>query len=186
MIRLIEPNKLFTRAIEEYKSDFISHYEKTFINGSLRLGQQSVEEFLDEVNLMHSHNFENDDFVTLPGVDYQIVYKQFLAVNELDEVIGLCIIRKYPKDSTTLNYVGNIGYSVSPKKTGKGFGKEILKLCLEEAKKLNFFNIIISVREWNIPSQKIAMNCGGVLTKTIFWPEEKVNMQIYSFEFNKN
>jgi predicted acetyltransferase len=52
-------------------------------------------------------------------------------------------------------------------------------LCLIEAKKLNMNKLVVSVREWNIPSQKIVERLNGVKVESIFWEDENVNMFIY-------
>jgi predicted acetyltransferase len=147
MIKLIEPNSIFIEGIEKYKKDFISEYKRAFINGTLHLDAQSAIEFLDEVKNIHSHDFVNNDFVSLKGLNYEIVYRQFLAIDESNKIIGMCIIRKYPEGTKRFKYVGNVGYSISPFEKGKGYGNKILELCLIEAKKLNMNKLVVSVRE---------------------------------------
>lgn len=62
------------------------------------------------------------------------------------------------------NAGGHIGYAISPKHRGKGYGKVLLKLLLQEAKKLDIDKVLITVNINNIASQKVALANGGVIT----------------------
>lgn len=53
---------------------------------------------------------------------------------------------------------GNIGYDVSPSYRRNGFGSEILRLTVEEAKKIGMKNILITCDNDNIGSFKVIEN----------------------------
>ena len=55
-----------------------------------------------------------------------------------------------------LNNGGNISYVIRPKERGKGYGKLLLKLLLQEAKRHGLSNVLITVDVSNIPSRKVA------------------------------
>lgn len=58
---------------------------------------------------------------------------------------------------------GNIGYAISSKYRGKGYGNEILKLLLQKAKDLKLKEILLTVEKYNYPSKKVIEKNGGTL-----------------------
>ena len=82
------------------------------------------------------------------------------------EFIGRTNIRHMLND-WLLQIGGHIGYWIRPSKRGKGYGKKILELALEEAKKLGIDNVLITCDVTNIPSKKVIEANGGVLENVI-------------------
>lgn len=60
---------------------------------------------------------------------------------------------------------GHIGYGIAPQYRGKGYGKELLRLLLIEAKKMGLEKVLITIHTDNIASQKVALANGGVITQ---------------------
>ncbi|MBD5153269.1 MAG: GNAT family N-acetyltransferase [Oscillibacter sp.] len=61
---------------------------------------------------------------------------------------------------------GHIGYAIASDQRGKGYGKEILRLMLEEARRMGITeDILITVNPDNIPSRKVAEANGGELRR---------------------
>lgn len=57
---------------------------------------------------------------------------------------------------------GHIGYAVDPTRRGQGYGKALLRLLLEEARKMGITGeILVTVRPDNVPSRRVAESCGG-------------------------
>ena len=67
---------------------------------------------------------------------------------------------------------GHIGYGIAPQYRGKGYGKELLRLLLIEAKKISLEKVLITIHTDNIASQKVALANGGLIT-------EKTDERIY-------
>ena len=67
---------------------------------------------------------------------------------------------------------GHIGYGITPQYRGKGYGKELLRLLLIEAKKMGLEKVLITIHTDNIASQKVALANGGLIT-------EKTDERIY-------
>ncbi len=59
---------------------------------------------------------------------------------------------------------GNIGYEIAPKYRGKGYGKKILGLLLEEAKRLGIGRVLVTIKLDNSASKAVALANGGVIT----------------------
>ena len=62
-----------------------------------------------------------------------------------------------------INKGSQIYYKVRKSARGKGYGNVILKLGLEEAKRLGFEKIRINCDDKNIPSKKIILKNGGII-----------------------
>lgn len=59
---------------------------------------------------------------------------------------------------------GHIGYAIDSAQRGKGYGKALLRLLLEEARRMGIQeDILVTVYPENIPSRRIAEHCGGEL-----------------------
>ncbi len=58
---------------------------------------------------------------------------------------------------------GNIGYAVSRAYRGKGYGFVLLKLLLEEARKTDVKEIVLTIDKNNIASRRVCEKNGGVL-----------------------
>ena len=61
---------------------------------------------------------------------------------------------------------GNIGYAVDDSKRGRGYGKALLHLLLEEARRRGMMeDILVTVHLDNIASRRVAEACGGQLRR---------------------
>lgn len=79
----------------------------------------------------------------------------------VDEVpVGYGIIRHFLTEPLK-KAGGHISYAISPPNRGKGYGKELLRLLLMEAKYLGLTDILITIKNDNIASQNVAKANGG-------------------------
>ncbi len=78
--------------------------------------------------------------------------------------IGICKVRHRLSDALRING-GHIGYCVRPSERNKGYGNLLLTYALQEAKKMNILEVLITVNEGNTPSRNVVQNNGGVLAK---------------------
>lgn len=74
--------------------------------------------------------------------------------------IGLVKIRHYLTDALR-EHGGHIGYALIPEERGKGYGKELLRLGIEQAKKLGIEEVLATCKVANIPSRKVIEANGG-------------------------
>ena len=58
---------------------------------------------------------------------------------------------------------GNIGYAISEKYRGKGFGTKILELLLVQAQNMKIEEIMLTVDKYNYASKKVIEKNGGKL-----------------------
>lgn len=61
---------------------------------------------------------------------------------------------------------GHIGYSVRPSERNKGYGTILLKKLLYEANKIGIENALLTIRNENEYSLKVALANGGVIEKS--------------------
>lgn len=61
---------------------------------------------------------------------------------------------------------GHIGYAVASDQRGKGYGRALLGLLLEEARRMGITEeILVTVYLGNLPSRRVAESCGGELRR---------------------
>lgn len=77
------------------------------------------------------------------------------------EYIGSTNIR-HTLNEYLLTTGGHIGYNVRPSKRMLGYGKELLRLALPEARKLGLSRVLLTCDETNTGSRKIIEANGGV------------------------
>lgn len=59
---------------------------------------------------------------------------------------------------------GNVGYAISNKSRGKGYGTLLLELLLKKAKEMNVNEILLTVEKSNLASKRVIEKNGGRLT----------------------
>jgi len=83
-----------------------------------------------------------------------------------NEFIGRVSIRHTLNDHL-LKIGGHIGYYIRISKRKKGYGRAILKLALQKAKKLGILKVLVTCDEGNIGSRKIIEANKGILENII-------------------
>lgn len=151
IIRLVEPNSVHKEGIRDFKDAF--PVTKNGIEGTSELA------FTTDIAEWISQMEANKDWKTIqagwvPGI-------QYLAVIE-GTVVGMLNLRLSLNDYL-LNYSGHIGYSVRPSCRGNGYGSEMLRLALVEAKKSGLTKILVTCADDNSGSVKVIENNHGIM-----------------------
>lgn len=74
---------------------------------------------------------------------------------------------------------GHIGYAVAADQQGRGYGKALLRLMLEEARRMGITeDLLVTVRLGNTASRRVAEACGGekrreTETRVYYWFSQK-------------
>ena len=89
--------------------------------------------------------------------------------------VGIGSIRHFLTDALK-EVGGHIGYCISPKYRQKGYGKEILKRLIIEARGIGITDILITTNLDNFASQKVILANGG---KEIDRSSEHIHFWIY-------
>jgi predicted acetyltransferase len=77
-----------------------------------------------------------------------------------NQPVGIGKIRDYLNRNLMISG-GHIGYCIRPSKRGYGYGSTILLELLKKAKEKNITKVLITCRDYNIPSRKVIEKNGG-------------------------
>lgn len=136
---------------------------------------KTIEEFAKLVQKLDEYENANQDKEFCSTTSY-------FVVDENDKLIGAASLRHY-LTIKGLNSWGHIGYGVRPTERKKGYGTEILRLVLKEAKNKKIYSVLIGAHKSNVGSCKVIENCNGILENTITDPDDS-NEQINRYWIN--
>ena len=157
MLNLVKPDI-------KYKSQYIKMIDEWKITGE-ELSPWVLEEDYSNFNSMVEKFQHLEQGIDIPkGFVPNSTY--WVYNNESSLIIGAVNIRHY------LNHLfveawGNIGYGVSPSERRKGYATIILKLAIEECKKLNIEKALLGCYKENIASVKTILKNGAILENEI-------------------
>ncbi len=105
----------------------------------------------------------------------------YILMSDDGVALGLLQLRHkaHAGQNTPKSMASHIYYEINPEHQGKGYGKEILKLGLEEARKIGLHEVFLSVDESNPASRAIIVANGGVLVDEAFAP--RLNERIFKY-----
>ena len=130
----------------------------------------TIEEFADFIQMLDQTELGNQDKKFCSATSY-------FVIDENDRLIGAASLRHY-LTVEGFNTWGHIGYGVRPSERRKGYGTEILRLTLEEAKKKKIYKVLMGAHKSNLGSCKVIENCNGILENEVNDPNdinEKIN-----------
>jgi predicted acetyltransferase len=139
-------------AIKE--SSFPEHYEAQI---------QDIEQYI-----VHMEKVAQGEDLT----SGEVKRSEFWLIDD-KRYIGKIFIRHKPSGRTSL-IASHIYYEIRPSERGKGYGVEILKQGLSQAKNLGLSEIIITCSKDNIPSKLIIERNGGIFMEEISIPGDAV------------
>lgn len=79
--------------------------------------------------------------------------------------VGIGKLRHYLTDKLRAEG-GHVGYAIRQSERNKGYGTTLLKMIVEEAKSMNINKILLTIRNNNVNSIKVALNNNGKIEKT--------------------
>jgi len=94
----------------------------------------------------------------------------FFDLVDGDTKVGFVQVRHKPSHSPEVpeGFASHIYYEIDPAYRDKGYGMEILRLALIEARKLNLQEVIVTCLEENAASRRIIEANGGVFEEECF------------------
>lgn len=152
----------FQRMVMEYRSYGEKEYFKMYNNALDDFGGYLIKLEEQDKGIKLKEGF-------VPCATY------WLIDNE-KSVLGVIRIRKKLSSEILRDIIGNIGYDISPLKRDKGYGKIILKLGIEKAKKLNITPILVTCDVNNVASKKVIEENGGIFENEVNdrWKKSKI------------
>lgn len=127
------------------------------------------------------HNFDlyKESIEVKEGTINNVPDSTYFALDiERDIFVGAVNIRHYLNDQLLLNG-GHIGDGVRPSERRKGYATEMIRLALEECKKLGINRVLMVCYKDNIGSAKSIINNGGVLENEIPAENGKVDQRYW-------
>lgn len=160
-------------------------YRDTFIDGlkeyQLEGGFPTVDP--EERRANFTEYIERLDREFNEGYDDGKVHMEHLWLVDGDTYIGTALLRHQLNDFL-LNIGGHIAYEIRPTERRKGYGMEILRLTLLEAKKIGLEKVLLTCDEDNIASKKIIEAHGGVEEDSFFEEGMRVKKLRYWIELD--
>lgn len=164
-MKIVKPN-------QNHKEDFLKYVLEAYLanekeiplnyKGNYELWLKNIKDEENGVNLKENR---------VPATIYFVI--------DDDKIIGTLSIRHNLKIPCVYNFVGHIGYNVRVNERNKGYGKEILKLGLQECKKMQINEVLITCLESNVASKKIILSQGGIFQNKVYFEEEDENICRY-------
>lgn len=155
-MKLLRPSMEYKEQVLEYKNEFIKNGDDLAGTSYLR----NYEDYGEWVKFV----LDNENESTKHS---QVTASVFLAVREEDnKLVGIINIRHVLNDYL-LNFGGHIGYSVRKDERRKGYAKEMLKMALQECRKLGMKKVLLTCNADNIASAKTIKSCGGILENEV-------------------
>ena len=158
MLKLIDAN-----------SEYLNQYQEAYLLSLKQIELGNIKKH----DMMFINSNENDVIQTfmdnrdqskLPS--YYVPSYDYFAVDD-DKFIGVVHIRIRLTENL-LRYGGHIGYGINPKYWKMGYGKQVLKLALQQYKDLiEEDKILITCDDDNIGSYKIIEANGGQLENKV-------------------
>ena len=160
---LAEPNEKYQRTFENYAQAYRKINDAYYSNKY----KKALENFQNYLKDLHDY-FKGNSLS-----EGKVITSTFWLIDE-EEVVGVVRIRH-----KEVEFAGHIGYDISPTHRNKGYGFIILKLALEECKKLGLEEVILTCNIGNIASKKIIEKNNGKLLGTIYDEEEDESLYKY-------
>lgn len=163
---LAKPSLNYQKSFENY----VLAYKNSIDNHYFDMYKGALENFEEYLNFLEDYS---------KGINLSkgsVATSTFWLIHN-NEVVGVTRVRHEEVDTA-----GHIGYDISPCCRKKGYGSIILKLALEEARKLGIGNAIVTCNVDNAASRKIIEKHNGKLLGTIF--DEEENETLYKFSID--
>lgn len=165
MIRIIKPTLEYADDIMAYRKEFIESGDSMDGCGKLR-SCETAEEWFREIE-------RYSNAITCPTD--RVPSYTYIALRLSDHrIVGICDLRHHINHPVLSLWGGHIGYSVRPNERRKGYGKEMLRLVLNEARALGLERVMITCNSDNIASEKTIIANGGVFEKDVIVDNEVI------------
>ena len=172
-LKLVKASKeyeaLILDMLSEWRAFNNAHPEADHSPWAIFYQAKDFSDYMHVLNDIGEHYHEYDSS-KVPASTY------FALDIERNIMVGACNIRHYLNEDLR-NGGGHIGDGVRPSERGKGYGKEIIRLALNECKKLGIKEVLISCHTDNTASRKTILANGGVYEKTV--PDHDKQLELY-------
>ena len=160
MIKLVTPTIEYADDIMEFRRELLNANDVDSFAGCGALEDcLSAKQWIDCIK-------EMEDESTCPVGN--VPASTYIAIRECDNrIVGVIDLRHHIEHPVLNLWGGHMGYIVRPSERGKGYGKEMLKLNLENCRKRNMDKIMITCNATNKISETVILANGGCFEKDV-------------------
>ncbi len=164
MIFLTEANEKYTDELEKFKNEVLirdrDHADQ--FAGCMGLREcGSAKEWIALCDLRKRAETCEQAGTTVPSTTY-------FAIRESDgRLVGVIDLRHHIDHPILGTWGGHCGYAVRPSERGKGYAKEMLRLNIQNAKRMGIPKLLVVCDETNAASEKTILANGGVFENSI-------------------
>ncbi len=157
-IRLIKPSMDYAEDIMAFRREFLANDPDEDMGGSSGLRKYtSAEEWLSLLETTSCPETCPED---------KVPSDTFIAVRQSDnKIVGIIDLRHHIDHPILGEWGGHIGYCVRPDERRKGYAKEMLRLDLENARKIGLKKVMVTCDTDNIASERTILANGGVFER---------------------
>ena len=157
-MQLVKPSIEYKNELILFKEEIVKANDVDAFARCAGLGQyESIEEWIDSVE-------KKSDIHTLP--EGYVPSNVYLAI-ENNRLVGIIDLRHHIDHPILGLWGGHIGYSVRPSERHKGIAKKMLRLNLENARKIGLEKVLVTCSENNPASRKTILSNLGVFEKIV-------------------
>ncbi len=154
-IKLVKLSKAYQKQLEDMLEEWINHNDTNHSPWAIfKNDYHDFDYYLNNLDIKEAKDGK------VPGSTL------FALDVERNIFVGAINIRHYLNERLLLDG-GHIGDGVRPSERRKGYATEIIRLGLEECKKLDIAKVLMVCDKDNIGSRKSILNNGGVLENEI-------------------
>lgn len=169
--------KLEIREVRKEDKNQVKEMYDEYMNSELIPGIDRFEGIRDFENL-EKMNFNEWIEVLEKNKDQEQLPKEYsshtlyLVIDKNKRIVGAMDLR-WREVPVLMKFGGLIGYSVRPSERGKGYATKMLKLALEEFKKINKEKLLITCKDFNIASRRVIEKNNGIYESSYYNEDDK-------------
>ena len=162
MLFLTEANEKYTDELEQFKNEVLicnKDNEDQFAGCAGLRDCNTAKEWIEICNPRKGAETCEQAGTSVPSTTY-------FAIRESDgRLVGVVDLRHHINHPILGTWGCHCGYSVRPSERGKGYAKEMLRLNIQNAKKMGIPKLLVVCNETNTASEKTILANRGVFEK---------------------
>lgn len=164
IIELVEPSEAYEREIWMFRREILENDADNEDKFAGCMSLDTCEAASDWIHICRLRKSEN----TCVECETTVPSNTYLAIRKSDNsLVGIIDLRHHINHPVLGTWGGHCGYSVRPKERRKGYAKEMLRLNIENARKIGIEKLLVTCDVKNAASEKTILANGGIFEKII-------------------